>query len=294
MYDNCCHPAFRWWLDSGHRGESQTVTHPLDGPRFKVRRAVDEIQTLRRLEETFQAEAKYEVVRAELGPGTGLYAYRVRVHRAPPLDLDWGVRIGEIAHNLRSALDNLTWQLALLATPTPEPDTQFPIFDVGRIAVPNKSGIGTHDVGFEVRGRSMIRSLSPKHQADVEAWQPYQPGRGDLADHPLLQLTQINNVDKHRVIPVVAARGGSVAYSTWGDVEPTLSGDVVLGPFPVVEDGARILDAAPHVQVSLDVFPVVAFGNSVEEVQGRRVCFILHRAAEQVSEILESFGPEFP
>jgi 8-oxo-dGTP pyrophosphatase MutT (NUDIX family) len=53
--------------------------------------------------------------------------------RAPP-PLDWGVEIGEIAHNLRSALDGLVYQLALPTTKAPAGNAQFPIFLGGRAA----------------------------------------------------------------------------------------------------------------------------------------------------------------
>ena len=43
----------------------------------------------------------------------------------------WGVLIGEILHNLRSALDHLIWQLVILETGAPPTTTKtaFPIFE---------------------------------------------------------------------------------------------------------------------------------------------------------------------
>ncbi len=49
----------------------------------------------------------------------------IRVTESPPNAL--GPIIGDIAHNTRSALDQLTWQLALLKTAAPYRRTQFPI-----------------------------------------------------------------------------------------------------------------------------------------------------------------------
>lgn len=106
--------------------------HRLDGPRLKIRRAYHELDVLTGAELKFRNDADYQVVRAEFNPKTGEYAYRARVNIVP--DLDWGVSIGEIAHNLRSALDGLVWQLALLKTKgkAPAGNTQFPIFLIGR------------------------------------------------------------------------------------------------------------------------------------------------------------------
>jgi hypothetical protein len=40
----------------------------------------------------------------------------------------WGVRVGEFAHDLRSALDNLVWQLVLVNGKEPGDHNQFPIY----------------------------------------------------------------------------------------------------------------------------------------------------------------------
>jgi hypothetical protein len=37
----------------------------------------------------------------------------VRIHRQPPIE--FGLFFGDFLHNLRAALDNLAWQLVLLA-----------------------------------------------------------------------------------------------------------------------------------------------------------------------------------
>jgi hypothetical protein len=47
-----------------------------------------------------------------LDAGGSLLTYRVR--DVPMPDLEWSIRIGEILHQLRSALDHLAWQLVLL------------------------------------------------------------------------------------------------------------------------------------------------------------------------------------
>ena len=49
------------------------MTHPLDGPRLKVRRAVQQIQTLADLQDAYRQESQHKIVRAELNPKTGKY-----------------------------------------------------------------------------------------------------------------------------------------------------------------------------------------------------------------------------
>ena len=127
--------------------------HPLDGPRLKIRRAESEIDRLRLMEDTFFQNTKYYIVPAEMNPISGKKVYRIRINGPPP-SLDWGVYIGEIAHNLRSALNYLIYQLALLET---SPETvawdrslQFPIFG-------NPSE-------FRDSGKRMIRLLKPENE----------------------------------------------------------------------------------------------------------------------------------
>ena len=135
--------------------------NPLDGPRLKIIRAKSEIERLAGVEDAFRQEAQYRVVKAEFNPKSGKHVYRVRVS-GPPLSDNWGIWIGEIAHNLRSALDHLVYQLALLES---QPKTvaadrrlQFPIFLVG-------SSSNKKKITFESRGKNMIKLLRPKHQA---------------------------------------------------------------------------------------------------------------------------------
>ena len=53
-------------------------------------------------------------------------SFRIEVSKEPPLV--WSVIVGDFAYNLRSALDHLVWQLALLNTNNPNQRTEFPIF----------------------------------------------------------------------------------------------------------------------------------------------------------------------
>lgn len=254
------------------------MPHPLDGPRLKIARAVREVETLRGAEAAFRSEADYKIVLSEFNPETGKYVYRVRLDIAPPIE--WGVWIGEVAHNLRSALDQLVWQLALLATNAPARHTQFPVL---LAATSSSSG-----PCFDKNGKRMITSLRPEHQAVIERLQPYQPGRGG-SDNALYLLSEVNNADKHRLLQVVAARAGLVTVGTWGDVDV----DVAWAGLSVLEDGAKLLEAAPDVHVNPKLTPLVAFGDGCRAVQGRGVCLILDGIAKHVAEVVEGFGPEF-
>jgi hypothetical protein len=40
--------------------------------------------------------------------------YILSVHGLPPMDPQWSLLVGDVVHNLRSALDHLAWQLVIL------------------------------------------------------------------------------------------------------------------------------------------------------------------------------------
>ena len=83
------------------------ASHPLDGPRGKLVRAVQQAALLQAHCETYAAAHPYHLTcRFEKDAH---YAYLDGT--PPPLYL--GLILGETIHNLRSALDQLAWQLAI-------------------------------------------------------------------------------------------------------------------------------------------------------------------------------------
>lgn len=73
--------------------------HPLAGPREKPKRAAVHLEELKRQFNDFIQDFKHEIVVAELEPCGEYRALRAGVSKQPPLE--WGVIIGDIAHNLR-------------------------------------------------------------------------------------------------------------------------------------------------------------------------------------------------
>ena len=267
--------------------------HPLDGPRLKVARAKSEIERLSRAQDVFWQESPYRVIRSEFNPKSGKYVYRVQTSGSP-LSLDWGVDIGEVVHNLRSALDGLVYQLALLKTKTPARNTQFPIFlqghtkkvrrGKGKDLIPHFEGMRFSD------GRSMIRDLFPKHQALIERLQPYKRGRGGR-NNPLYWLKEVNNADKHRLIQVVGVKRGIGPFiATWNR---DVSAFVMASHPKMLKNGTKVCEAAADVHVNAEIYPLVAFWESCEPINGKGVDYILGLIAKHVSEIIESFSPEF-
>lgn len=113
--------------------------------------------------------------------------HRLELHvesvRAPPLQL--GVLIGEFVHNLRSALDQLVWSLALTRVEAPYDRLQFPIHDTP-----------PRDWGRIVRDR--LRDVPADAVDRIWRAQPFHGDRPEI--NALTVVRELSNVDKHRVI----------------------------------------------------------------------------------------------
>jgi hypothetical protein len=159
---------------------------PLERVRGKVNRAQEHAQSL-----------SNDISAAVRGPDN---PYRL----VPELDLDagkcslrvekvaefprpqWETVVGEIVHNLRSALDQLAYQLALLNRADDDAlrGCEFPIFvDRDRF-----------NGGSKGSGVYKMRALATRDQHIIESVQPF-----DFPEHPLWVLQQMSNSDKHRL-----------------------------------------------------------------------------------------------
>src|SRR5262249_8459640 len=121
-------------------------------------------------------------------PETGKHVLDVTIW--DHIDPEWGVTVGEIVHDLRSALDALVYQLALLNGTTDAKFASskacFPIF-----LTPE---------GFATRSKRTLQVLRTEHQTLFEKYQPY---RGFGPRSVLWCLHEVNNTDKHRLLLVV-------------------------------------------------------------------------------------------
>jgi hypothetical protein len=149
--------------------------------------------------------------------------------------------IGDCLHNLRSALDNLAYQLAIRHHGSrPLPDrfdrrSEFPIFGERKWR--------------ERERRDKIGCIHPDAQAIIKRLQPHNRGNKFTSD-PLWMLHELNNMDKHRAPHIT-----QVAVSAWADFPdaPHLPGTIHLnlGPF---EDGAEIASYVPQTSVIAEGF----------------------------------------
>ena len=150
----------------------------------KVRRAESH---LKRLDDEIRMFLDLEPVTCtvEDEPENGICVFRFHVKNVPG---EIPLLLGELAYNLRSSLDQLAWQLALLSGHTPLRATAFPIHS-------------DRTKGSEDRFRRVTWDIPCEAIEIIKSLQPYERGNG-FDGHPLWRLNELCNIDKHMTIPV--------------------------------------------------------------------------------------------
>lgn len=146
-----------------------------------------------------------------------------------PVDPALPLAIGDCLHNLRSALDHLAFQLAVLNGKAVEAET--------KISFP----VCLTDADFKGLIRKKVAPfIGGKALAAIERLQPYQTG--NLRENDILWvLSQLDIIDKHRLLVVVARHLrpiGFTAINPDGDVFDRVLPETSWKP---MEDGAEIL-----------------------------------------------------
>ena len=179
----------------------------------------------------------------------------VYIRFTEPVPAEFRLIIGDCLHNLRSALDNLVYDLVIayhgdLPPPQFVEYSEFPIF-------------GPKAMSSSAR-QKRIGGIDPNAQALIEGLQPHNQG-DEYASDLLWKLHQLSNMDKHRVPHVT-----QVAVKTYADSPdaPHLPGIITinLGPF---EDGAEVASYTPATTTFAEDFdpeahmdPLLTFGIS--------------------------------
>lgn len=204
----------------------------------------------------------------------------VRVTEAPPAA--FGPIIGDIAHNLRSALDQLTWQLALLRTATPYKRTQFPIF--------------TDPDNYAKDGTRLLQSLEPEHAGFIERLQPYH--EDDPTETLLYGLNVLSNVDKHREMHFAnsALTGASLTIRMTGGGVGFGAMQLNFGQFTDGSEVARLHDVVQGVddeppQFEIDIQGAFDLGVTDEEGNELSVYAGMYATREFVEDIVDWFKP---
>ncbi len=196
----------------------------------------------------------------EPDPESDKHIVRVHLDRHPAVR--WGVYIGDIVHNLRSALDHIAWQLAALEGPPPG-QTEFPIFaDESRFRTIDKKG----DPGRRSGLYKMV-GIGDCGKALIEWAQPYHR-RSEAKSAPLWMLHELWNADKHRVLAVAIASLEASGYHYRVLTPKGKLAEFEFGPFGPLHEGAQVAwfriaeDSVRPVDVQITVTYAVTFGEA--------------------------------
>jgi hypothetical protein len=258
--------------------------HRLQGCQLKLDRAYEHIETLHHAIQGFLRRNPHEPI-AEIHVQPPEYVAWMKVRENPPLR--WGIIVGEIIHDLRSALDHLVHQLALTNGKAP-----------GGISYPVLSeDPGSPKASDKTRSiwRNLTKRIHPDDLAIIERTQPYNrenPGVG----RALFGLNRLSNWDKHNAIHLSASflADSRFGFEAIQDVE---LGTTEFGHVGTFENGTvvavcpcRFTGPNPKVKMNAQLAYGVAFLDGPPGVKGKDVVLILMRLANFVHDILLKLG----
>lgn len=243
---------------------------PFAGAHARVNRAQDQIDALHDELHEFCAREPH-TVREILDPDTG----RKRAEYVVTEDFPgaWPTIVGEVAYDLRSALDHVVYDLTVLESGGPLGHTGFPIFeDEARYDELTTRGEPAFGSGvFKIRG------VNPYAKAAIRSLQPFEVRKAVPFEEPTLSLLQeLNMVDRQRAIPLSRLRWvGSRMRSRrpvrdlrflWG---ATLEDGGTLAEWtPTVVDGAYDLDVVLDFDVGFGAWPSAKSPPVIEVLEG--------------------------
>lgn len=174
------------------------MPYTLAGPRLKWDRAQAQVNALEaEIREFLQSVDKPYKFTLDRNTETGEDRIVINIVRqSPPM---WSVQIGEIIHNLRSALDHMVYEIAATHGKGKVPTgTEFPIFiDEVRFHSTERGG-----------GLYKIRGLPLNAQTSIEEIQPFQRKQAPTL-HQLWALQELSNWDKHRLLHITNVATGA-------------------------------------------------------------------------------------
>jgi hypothetical protein len=222
---------------------------------------------------------------------------------------EWGAVIGDVVHNLRSALDHLVWQLTLANGHTPPavvprkgPGSEwkgirFPIYT----SDPRKRyPISGRRIPWRYEPPDSLWGVRPTLRTDLQRLQPFNHGQ-DAPKKPLAVLDELWNIDKHRHLHLALF---FVGLHDCESKSPKLKFRIVEkkapGPFQGSAELGRVeAVGGPYsnwIMVQRNVQPILVFDIAFEQgppAYGGRVTQTLESLHDTVAAILVQFEPAF-
>ena len=105
------------------------------------------------------------------------------LHDLPVIPIDALTAAGDVVHNLRSALDHLAYQLAIVGSPGAEPGRQ--------VEFPIAKDLAT----YESDKPRKVKGMRPEAVRAIDLLKPYHGGT-----EAFWRIHELNNIDKHRML----------------------------------------------------------------------------------------------
>lgn len=203
----------------------------------KTDRATEQLRSLHEEMKVFRAAPNPYGYINTVDPVGGHYVFRLHPGWEANTAARWAVIIGEIVHDLRSALDHLAWHAVELSGGEPDDQHAFPLLG----SEPSKgfAAWATRSARDGGGRHGKLLGASPEAVALIETYQPY---RGGQVGGVLRQLDLLWQCDKHRMTPPIVLVAA----------QPTLElkGCELLGREERMEDGVLVVDVRVAPQVA--------------------------------------------
>ncbi|MET8097360.1 hypothetical protein ABZV29_12900 [Streptomyces sp. NPDC005236] len=162
------------------------------------------------------------------------FEMRLRLHTPPPTQ-EWSLILGDLLYGLRSALDACVWEFAHAdgAQPPKPKQLQFPV-------------VRDRD-DWERTRRERLQTVPNEIAERIEMLQPFNRPPGEVDKDPLICLTELNNLDKHRssIDVSVDPHGVQQNFSVSWETEEATNRNVPPSAtyrFPDFTDGALVVE----------------------------------------------------
>jgi hypothetical protein len=172
--------------------------------------------------------------------------FRVRLDE--PIPVEWAVVLGELLHDLRSALDQAVYWLTVDWTGRPLKLSSFPVY---RKKADFRAWSKRHKTWSLTGGMYKIRGVGPGPHAFIEALQPYPQRDRWFYCRDLRTVHDLWNEDKHRLVHLWGLRFRDPDVR----LRPHVAADCVVGfDRRVLQECAIVLKVtcgSPHAEVEM-------------------------------------------
>jgi hypothetical protein len=256
---------------------------------YKLDRAETHINNFEKLLRPFRDSKPYALRIEPYTDPSGVIRYAelvaVKNPAAPEFDDRLLLIVGEALYQLRSALDHLVHQLVILNGKA----------DVLKDSRTHKFPILKSPNSYGMNACGMIYGVSSKAAELIENAQPYKRTPDAPAHDPLWILQNLNNTDKHRVLPATVT---GIGHVTGTDDKGTFFD--LVSPDVVLEDNKRFFRFTTpngrYDDIHADLTPAIAFKQAMTvsaSAATMSMDSMLWQIVFRVREITESFRPMF-